>query len=127
MATDEAVNLSKKIFSEEKKLEKLENSIYKRENRILRLETKIYSKITSLKILKSGLSKAEAKILHSGFVIRFSKHKIVYSLTTFVSVVLLWNGITRLIDKTPGLSNPLTTIFVGIAILILVDKFHKIY
>lgn len=110
------------IIEEEKEIISLEKEIEKKEDEIVAVEGRIFKMLGGLRFFLNGISKYEASFLRTGFVRRFSRHKLIYILTIVISVVLIWRGIWSIADETPGIANPIVSIVAGIAILWIIDS-----
>lgn len=118
--------LEEKIISEEEDIKNLEKKIEAKEDKILKSHTKVFKMTGFLNFLFGGDSKYHAKFIKSGFVRRFNKHRLIYGLTTIVSVVLIWRGVWQLADATPGISNPIVSIALGLFILWFIDRVSEL-
>lgn len=121
---DESTNIPKleKIIEEEKQIEELEKKIDSKEERILAKEDQLVQTERKLKLNSGSFSRYQAKLLHSKFLNRLNKHKILYSFITLVSVVLIWYGIQNLLVTIPFIHNPIIAIILGILIVWFIDK-----
>lgn len=115
-------SLEKKVLAEEEEIEKLEKKIDSKEGRILATQDKILRSTGSLKLLGTGLSKYQAKLIHSKFLKRLNKHKILYSFITLLAVILIWYGIQNLLTTIPIIHNPIIAIVLGVLIVWFIDK-----
>lgn len=120
--TSEIANLERKIIAEEEEIKKLEKKIDSKEGRILDTQGKILQSTGGLKLIGSSVSKYQAKLIHSGFLKRLNKHKILYSFITLVSVVLIWSGIQNFLASVPIIHNPLVSIALGVLIVWIIDR-----
>ncbi len=120
--TPDIAKLEKKIIDEEEKIEELEKKIDSKEGRILATQDKILRSTGSLKLVGSGLSKYQAKLLHSKFLKRLNKHKILYSFITLLAVILIWYGIQNLLATIPFIHQPIIAIILGVLIVWFIDK-----
>jgi len=110
----------------EEKIDKYREEIEEEEQEIEHLENKISSEEDQiLKVKGKGYPKARA-LFRTGFLRRFARHKLLYSLTVVAAVVLVWRGMWGLADMTPGLSNPIVSIVLGVFIIWLVDSISKL-
>ncbi len=116
----------KQLVEQEKEIISLEKKIEKKEDEIIKVEKKIFSLLGGLRFFLNGISKSEASFLRTGFLRRFSRHKLLYFLTIVVSVVLIWRGIWSIADSTPGIANPIVSILAGIAILWIIDSVSEL-
>ncbi len=115
-------SLEKKVLAEEEEIEKLEKKIDSKEGRILATQDKILRSTSGLKLIGNGFTKYQAKLIHSKFLNRLNKHKILYSFITLVSVVLIWYGIRNLLATIPFVHNPFVAIILGVLIVWFIDK-----
>lgn len=123
---EEVEQFEKKIFKEEKEIVALEKKIEDREDEIVKAEGQIFKVLGGLRFFLNGISKYEAFFLRSGFARRFSRHKLLYALTTVTSIVLVWRGVWSIADKTPGIANPIVSIVSGIALLWIIDSISEL-
>lgn len=114
--------LEKKIFEKEENIEKLEKRIDAKEESILDKEDKLMHTAEELKKQHGGFSNYQAKVLHSKFLNRLNKHKILYSFITLISVILIWYGIQNLLTTIPFIHNPIIAIILGVLIVWFIDK-----
>ncbi|MEK7573240.1 MAG: hypothetical protein AAB531_02330 [Patescibacteria group bacterium] len=110
--TEEITKLEKRIISEEEEIKQVERKINAKEEKILAQEGKILKSTNNLKL----------KLLHSGFIKRLNKHKILYSFITLISIILIWSGIQRFLSTVPVINNPLVSISLGVLIVWIIDK-----
>ncbi len=115
-------SLEKKVLAEEDEIEKLEKRIDAKEESILDKEDKLIQTTEKLKKQGGGFSKYQAKLLHSKFLNRLNKHKILYSFITLLSVILIWYGIQTLLATIPLIHNPIIAIILGVLIVWIIDK-----
>lgn len=118
--------LEEKIIAEEEDIKGLEEEIEVKEDKILKSHSKVFKMAGGLKFLFGSDSNYHIKFIKSGFVRRFGKHKLLYGMTTIISVVLIWRGIWHLADATPGISNPIISIVLGFFILWFIDRVSEL-
>lgn len=118
--------LEEKIISEEDEIKNLERKIEVKEDKILKGHGKVFKLAGGINFLFGGDSKYHAKFIKSGFIKRFNKHKLIYGLTSIVSIVLIWRGVWHLADLTPGISNPIISILLGLFILWFIDRVSEL-
>jgi hypothetical protein len=115
-------DLEKKIINEEEEIKEVERRIDAKEEKILATENNILKVNRGLKFIGSGINKYQGKLIRSGFIARLSKHKILYSFITLLSIVLIWSGIQNFLASVPLIHNPLVSIVLGIIIVWIIDK-----
>ena len=118
----EIKNLERKIIEEEDEIKDLEKRIDRKEEQILNAQSKILKSTGKLELIGTSFTKYQAKIIHSGFVKRLNKHKILYSFITLISVILIWSGIQAFLATVPFVKNPLVSIGLGILIVWIIDR-----
>lgn len=124
--SDQIEKLEEKIILEEEEIKGLEEKIEAKEDKILKSHDKVFKMAGGLNFLFGGDSKYHVKFIKSGFIKRFNRHRLIYGLTTIVSVVLIWRGIWHLADSTPGISNPIVSILLGLFILWFIDRVSEL-
>jgi hypothetical protein len=117
--TQEVEKLEKEIIHEEGEIKRVEKRIDDKEQKILAEEGKILKKTSGLNIFGGNF---QAKVLHSRFVQRLSKHKILYSFITLVSIILIWSGIQEFLKTVPVIGNPIVSIVLGVVIVWVIDR-----
>lgn len=118
--------LEEKIISEEDEIKSLEHKIEVKEDKILKSHDRVFKMVGGLNFLFGGDAKYHAKFIKSGFIKRFNKHKLIYGLTSIISIVLIWRGVWHLADSTPGISNPIVSILLGLFILWFIDRISEL-
>lgn len=118
--------LEEKIIAEEEDIKGLEKKIEVKEDKILKSHSEVFRMAGGLNFLFGPDSGYHVKFIKSGFMRRFSKHKLLYGMTTIISVVLVWRGVWQLADATPGISNPIISIVIGFFILWLIDRVSEL-
>ncbi|MBI2074502.1 MAG: hypothetical protein HYT83_01550, partial [Candidatus Levybacteria bacterium] len=53
-------------------------------------------------------------------------HKLIFSLLGVIGVVLVWRGIWTLTDAIPFLNDPITSVIIGLLMVILSGFFFKL-
>lgn len=124
--SEQIEKLEEKIISEEDEIESLERKIETKEDKILKSHDKVFKMVGGFNFLFGGDTKYHAKFIKSGFIKRFNKHRLIYGLTSIVSVVLIWRGVWQLADLTPGISNPIISIALGIFVLWFIDRVSEL-
>ncbi|HSX19188.1 MAG TPA: hypothetical protein VLE91_03575 [Candidatus Saccharimonadales bacterium] len=114
--------LEKRVVSEEGEIKKLEEKISQKEDRILKSQSMLLKTMGGVKVAFGAAPAYHAKFVRLGIVKRFGKHKLLYSFVTLVSVILIWTGLQTFINKTPGISNPLISIAIGLLIVWVIDR-----
>lgn len=118
----EISKLEKKIIAEEEEIKRLEKKIDSKEDKILSTQGEILNTTGGLKLIGNSFSKYQTKFIHSGFVKRLSKHKILYSFITLLSIILIWSGIQNFLATVPFIHNPLVSISLGVLIVWIIDR-----
>ena len=111
-STSDIVGLEKRIIAKEDEIKDLERKINSKEEKILSEEERILKSTENFKL----------KIIHSNFIKRLNKHKVVYSFITLVSIILIWTGIQNFLTTVPFFHNPLVSISLGILIVLIIDR-----
>ncbi len=124
--SEQIEKLEERIISEEDEIKNLEKKIESKEDRILKSHSRVLKMVGGFNFLFGRDTNYHVKFIKSGFIKRFNKHRLIYGLTSIISVVLIWRGVWLLADSSPGISNPIISIVLGVFILWLIDRVSEL-
>lgn len=115
---------TKRIISEEKKIEHEEAKILLEERKIENEEREV--KAEEGKIVSIEKTIREATKMRLGFLRKFAKHKFIFSMIAGTGVVLVWRGLWDISETIPGLESSVVALIVGIGILWFLERYTEL-